>query len=422
VTPKPNSTPRRLGIWLVGARGSISTCVAYGLAGLREGLLEPVGIATEHEPFRQLDLAGLDDIALGGHDVCTRDLSLSATELVRHGILSSDLVAASAVHVGEFERRIRAGTLDGPDVGVADLDPRAARLGAAAPREQIDEIAADIADFKRELDLTRVVVVNVASTEAFRHELPEWSDLAALERALDAGRAQPASLLYAYAAISGGSPYVNFTPNRSASSPALRELARERGVPHCGSDGKTGETLVKTVLAPMFTARALRVLAWQGYNMLGNRDGEVLADISHRETKLRNKNDALRSILNDDGAHTHVGIDFVPSLQDWKTAWDFIHFEGFLGAKMSLQFTWTGSDSCLAAPLVIDLARWADFAAEKKEAGEMAHTASYFKAPIAGGTHDFHAQYAVLLEYAARHLEAARPRAAVRRRGAGERS
>jgi myo-inositol-1-phosphate synthase len=182
--------------------------------------------------------------------------------------------------------------------------------------------------------------------------------------------------------------------------PALRELARERRVPHCGNDGKTGETLIKTVLAPMFTARALKVLSWQGYNMLGNRDGAVLADAAHRETKVRNKNDALRQLLGDAGVHTHVGIDYVPSLQDWKTAWDFIHFEGFLGARMSLQFTWTGSDSALAAPLVLDLVRLADLAAERGEGGEMPHTAAFFKAPLGGGTHDFHLQVQLLHEYA----------------------
>jgi myo-inositol-1-phosphate synthase len=171
-------------------------------------------------------------------------------------------------------------------------------------------------------------------------------------------------------------------------------------VPHCGNDGKTGETLVKTVLAPMFTARNLRVLAWQGYNMLGNRDGEVLVDGAHRQAKLRNKDEALRSLLGDEGLHTRVGIDFVPSLQDWKTAWDFIHFEGFLGTRMSLQFTWSGSDSALAAPLVLDLVRLAELARRLGEAGEMLHTASFFKAPIAGGTHDFRAQFQSLLEYA----------------------
>ena len=144
--------------------------------------------------------------------------------------------------------------------------------------------------------------------------------------------------------------------------PALRELAVAEGVPVAGNDGKTGETLVKTVLAPMFSARALKVLAWQGYNMLGNRDGEVLEEPAHKAAKLENKDQALRELLSDDDLHSEVAIDFVPSLNDWKTAWDFIHFEGFLGAKMSMQFTWQGSDSALAAPLILDLAILAELA------------------------------------------------------------
>lgn len=408
MTPTPN--PRRLGVWLIGARGSISTCIAYGLAGLREGLIEPTGILTEKDPFHRLRFVGLDALVLGGHDVCGRDLTHSASELVKTGILSSELVTAASPFASEFQARIRPGTLDAADVGFADLDPRAARLSSRPPREQIAAISADIADFKSEHKLDRVVVVNVASTEAFREERPEWQSLEAFERALEGKDAQPASLLYAYAALASGSPYVNFTPSRGASIPALRELARERRVPHCGNDGKTGETLVKTVLAPLFTARALKVLSWQGYNMLGNRDGAVLSDSAHRETKVRNKNEALRALLGDEAVHTHVGIDFVPSLSDWKTAIDYVHFEGFLGAKMSLQFTWTGSDSALAAPLVLDLVRFADLSGARGEVGEMPHTAAFFKAPIAGGTHDFHAQFQTLLAYAER-LVSARNRA-----------
>lgn len=392
--------PSRLGVWILGARGSIATCVAYGLAGLREGWLEPVGVATARAPFDELEFTPWESWILGGHDVCRRTISESAGELVRNGILASDLVALAARHAADFEARIRPGILDGPDVGFADVDPRASQQGLRAPREQIAAITADLEEFRRENRLERIVVVNLTSTEAHRTEAPEWERLADFERALDAGTPQPASILYAYAALRAGAAYVNFTPSRGASVPALRELAREVGLPHCGNDGKTGETLVKTSLAPMFAARALRVLAWQGYNMLGNRDGAVLAEPSHRESKLRNKNEAVRAILGDDGLHSHVGIDFVPSLEDWKTAWDFIHFEGFLGARMSLQFTWTGSDSALAAPLVLDLVRWIDLAVRRGESGPMPQTACYFKAPLSGGTHDFHQQFAQLLAYA----------------------
>ncbi len=394
---------RRVGLWLVGARGSVATCVAYGLSGLRAGLVEPVGLVTQTDPFTRVPLASLDDVVVGGHDICTRGLTQSAGELVRHRILNAELVTAVSSDAAAFEARIKPGVLDADDVGVADLHPESARRGSLAPREQIAALQADWAQFAAENKLDTVVVANVASTEAHRDARAYWRSLESLDAALDEKTAQPASMVYAYAALDAGHPFVNFTPSIGATTPALRELARARGVPHCGNDGKTGETLVKTVLAPLFVARRLKVLSWQGYNMLGNRDGECLSDPLHREAKLKTKDDALRQLLGDPSVHTKVGIDYVPSLRDWKTAWDFIHFEGFLGAQMSLQFTWAGSDSALAAPLVIDLALLADFAKSRGEVGEMQHTASFFKSPIGGGTHDFHAQFQRLVEYAERH-------------------
>ena len=397
---------RRVGLWLIGGRGAISTCVVYGLAGMRLGLLEPLGLSTERAPLARLPLVDLEDLVLAGHDVTRGDISRSAVELAKTGILTRDLVSACAADAAAYDSRVRPGILDGPDVGLADLDPEASRLGSAPPREQVERVVADLTAFREEQDLAHVVVCNLASTEAWRDEREEWRDLAAFEAALDAGTSQPASCIYAYAALRAGASHVNFTPSPGASIPALGELARELSLPICGNDGKTGETLMKTVLAPMFTARALRVLSWQGYNMLGNRDGEVLADPVHKESKLRNKDEALRQLLGGgDELHTHVGIDYVPSLADWKTAWDFIHFEGFLGTRMSLQFTWAGSDSALAAPLVLDLARLAALAAERGEGGAMAHTACFFKSPLGGGTHDFYAQYRRLLEYAERHAD-----------------
>lgn len=397
-----DSTQRRTGVWLIGARGAISTCVVYGLAGLSEGLIEPVGLATETEPLVDLGLRPFGEYVIGGHDVCLRDLSRSAAELIHDNVLRAELVESTTGRAAQFEANIRPGILDGPDVGMADLDPAASELGAAPPREQVRRIQEDISEFAAKNELARVIVINLASTEAAGEPRAEWESLPAFEAALDAGTAQPASTIYAYAAFTAGYPFVNFTPNLGASIPALRELAKQCGVPHCGNDGKTGETLVKTVLAPMFKARALKVNAWQGYNMLGNRDGAVLKEDSHRAAKLRNKDEALRDILGDEDTHTSVGIDFVPSLRDWKTAWDFIHFEGFLGAQMSLQFTWAGSDSALAAPLVIDLLRLTDLAADRGETGELEHTACFFKAPLAGGTHDFHKQFAKLVAYATR--------------------
>jgi myo-inositol-1-phosphate synthase len=394
----------------VGARGAISTCVAYGIAGLRAGLVRPVGLPSEAAPLDALDLLPFEEIVLGGHDVCTRDLSRSAGELVAAGVLPSDLVTATSDAAAAFEAAIRPGVLDAVDTGFADLDPRSADLGILPLREQVAALRADLDAFEEEHDLVRTIVVFVASTEASVAAQDAWATLEAFEAALDAEAAQPASMVYAYAALGSGRPFVNFTPSIGANVPALIELAILHGVPAAGCDGKTGETLVKSALAPMFRARALNVLAWQGYNMLGNRDGEVLREPSHKESKLRTKEAALRSILGDGSPDlvTQVGIDYVPSLGDWKTAMDFVHFEGFLGAKMSLQFTWAGSDSALAAPLVIDLARLTDLAHRSGEVGVLEHLACYFKAPMGESMgepveHDFHRQVDALYRYAQRH-------------------
>lgn len=391
---------------MIGARGAVATCAAYGLFGLREGLLEPVGLVTERDPLRRLPLLDYDHWVLGGHDVSSRDLSRSAGELVRAGVLNQDLVTSTSAEAAEFESNLRPGILDDADLGVPEVQPEVERRSALSPRERLAVITEDLESFRANHDLERIIVVNLASTEAHLDPRREWESLEAFDAALDEGVSQPASTLYAYAALHLGHPFVNFTPSAGSSIPALQRLADDRGVPHCGSDGKTGETLVKTVLAPMFAGRALKVLSWQGYNMLGNRDGEVLADPLHRESKLRSKDAVLRDILGEDDPHTHVGIDYVPSLGDWKTAWDYVHFEGFLGARMNLQFTWSGCDSALAAPLILDLARLTDFAAARGESGVMEHTSAFFKSPMAGGTHDFHQQMERLMAYAERYLKA----------------
>ncbi|HYF48724.1 MAG TPA: inositol-3-phosphate synthase, partial [Planctomycetota bacterium] len=201
-------------------------------------------------------------------------------------------------------------------------------------------------------------------------------------------------------------PYVNFTPSAGADIPALSALALERKLPHCGKDGKTGETLMKTVLAPMFVARNLKVMSWEGHNIFGNRDAVVLDDPKNNAAKTKGKDRALREILGDDkDLHTRVRIDYCPSLDDWKTAWNFIHFQGFLGTKMILQFIWQGCDSMLAAPLALDLVRLTDFAHRNGEHGAMKQVSCFFKNPVGGDTHDFWKQWEFLKSYVHAHAE-----------------
>ena len=165
-----------------------------------------------------------------------------------------------------------------------------------------------------------------------------------------------------------------------------------------GCDGKTGETLVKSALAPMFAMRHLPVLSWIGQNVLGNRDGAVLSDPATRSAKIRSKDKTAKVLIGDE-AVTKVSIDYVPSLSDWKIAWDFVHFRGFLGTKMSLQFTWQGADSALAAPLIIDLARLMALEHRRGHAGAMKHLAFFFKDPMETTEFNLFAQWQALLAH-----------------------
>jgi myo-inositol-1-phosphate synthase len=401
----PSPSPR-VGVWLVGACGGVGTLTVVGARAVARGVRPPTGILTETPLFDGLALPSIGEIVFGGHEIRETDFVRSSAEFARRaGILDDALLSLLHDDLVAIGNELRPGHLVNPSLAVKELAAKGHVAKAGRPRAVVEAVQADLRDFAERHRLSTVVVVNVASTEPPGDMPIELGDLARFEAMLS-GRARPglsAGVLYAYAALDAGFPYVNFTPSPGSTVPALVELALRRGVPHMGSDGKTGETLVKTVLAPLFTGRALRVLSWEGYNMLGNRDGFVLDDPLAKLSKTRSKDAALRSILKDTGTHTRVSIDYVPSLDDWKVAWDYVHFEGFLGARMALQFTWQGNDSALAAPLVLDLARLAAFAHAKGESGLLPHLAGYFKSPAGVEEHAFARQMAMLEAYVARH-------------------
>ncbi len=408
----PATRGPKTGVWLVGACGAVATLTVVGARAVARGLRKPVGLLTETPRFEGLDLPPVGELVFGGHEIRDTDLHCAAREFgERAGILDPALLHVLAEDLAAVDREIRPGHVVNPSPAVEELglSPRVATCdGESSPnaRDIVRSIQADVAAFQERNKLDVVVVVNVSSTEP-PHQLPiEYADLDAFERMLDEDaprRGLTAGVLHAYAALDAGHPFINFTPSPGSTIPALRTLALKRGVPHMGSDGKTGETLVKTALAPLFAGRALRVLSWEGYNMLGNRDGYVLNDPDAQKSKTLSKDRALREILRDDDTHTRVTIDYVPSLDDWKVAWDYIHFEGFLGARMSMQFTWQGNDSALAAPLVLDLARLAAFAASQGESGLMKHTAAYFKSPAGVDEQVFVKQLQALETYAEEH-------------------
>jgi myo-inositol-1-phosphate synthase len=395
---------RQIGLWFIGACGGVASTTALGLSALARGLTPTTGLVTALPQLARLELDEPANFVVGGHDVRQATLLSAVRELhARSNVFDERTIAACADDLETWSGNIRPGVVYRPNAAINALTDRPDVRPASSPRAAIEQIQLDLRNFAKEHRLEQVVVVNAASTEPPFKLAEEHQSLERLVAALDRSShpALPTSSIYAYAAMDAGMPYVNMTPSLGASIPALEELARKRAVPHAGQDLKTGETLIKSVLAPLFARRNLRVLSWVGHNILGNRDGQVLNDPDNKASKVRSK-DALLAELLGYKPQSLVSIEYVESLDDWKTAWDHIHYEGFLGTKMVLQFTWQGCDSLLAAPLVIDLVRLTALAHRRGEAGVLPHLACFFKNPLGANEHDFGKQFALLEQYANR--------------------
>ena len=396
---------KRIGLWLIGAKGGVATTVMTGLAALARGLVEPIGLITETESFHSLNLIDWNDIVIGGHDIRDGSLLDEARRMwTVSRAISPSVLESVAPDLIDIETRLRPGTVLASGSSIQAIASLSESKVAKTPRSIVDRIRTDILDFAEMNDVQRVVVVNLASTE------PPWSlpipdnfdEMSSLLEHASESSPLPTSSLYAIAAFEADAAYINFTPSTGASPQALNTLAQQRGLPHAGCDGKTGETLLKSVLAPMFRDRHLDVMSWVGHNIFGNLDGKILDDPSNKAAKVKSKDHLLANLL-PSTPQTLVSIEFIESLGDWKTAWDHIHFQGFLGTPMTMQFTWQGCDSILAAPLVIDLVRLVDRARLAGEAGSLPWLASFFKSPINCHEQGFAAQMTMLHDWVNKH-------------------
>ncbi len=366
------------GVWIVGAAGNVGAGAVAGWAAVRAGLLPPTGLLTF--ALDGVDLAPLDGVPFGGHDLGNRYLAESMQRLAAEGVLPAAVVESPAVRaaLAAAQSELRPGT------------------GGGGWDEYL-RIRADLVSFRERHALERVIVLNVSSTEAPIDADPP-TDPDAFLAALQTGMPVPPSVLYAAAALDLGLAHINFTPSTGSDLPALHALALARGAVHAGADGKTGQTLVKTALAPMFAIRRLPVQSWVSHNVLGNDDGRALADPARRASKQRSKGAALSAILGY-APEAHVDIEYVPSYGDWKVAWDRIVFEGFGGAHMTLEMTWRGSDTALAVPLCIDLIRLVELAQRGGERGVLAHLGLFFKNPMTSTEHRLERQWQALLAH-----------------------
>ncbi|MEU1970814.1 inositol-3-phosphate synthase [Microbacterium sp. NPDC019599] len=373
----------RIGAWLIGARGSLATTTTIGLHALARGIATPVGLTTATPAFASVPLAPFESIAIGGHDVVDISILEKAHGLAAGGMVPPALVSHLTDSLRESDRWIR----------------RASNTGRTQ-QDDIDAMASDIEAFASKLGLSTVVVVDVSSTEPLPADQPAFHDEHLLrERLTTPGqRVLPPSSVAAAAAIQAGAAYAGFTPSAGMSLPVLQQRAADAAIPFAGQDGKTGETLLRTVLAPMFAARGLQVRSWAGANLLGGGDGATLADPEAVRSKLASKNRGLHALVGDD-VIAPLHIDNVPDLGDIKVAWDHVNATGFLGSPITLQTTWSAYDSTLAAPLVIDLVRALALASQAGQSGAIAELGCFFKDPWGSDVHAFAEQTRLFQEW-----------------------
>jgi myo-inositol-1-phosphate synthase len=382
---------------LVPGLGAVSTTLMAGVELARQGKGLPIGSLTQMGTARLgkrtdgrtvkinelVPLASLDDVVFGAWDIISENAYQVA---VRSGVLNDKhleqvrpflekIAPKKGVHNAEFVRRIEANHTK----------------TTATHRESIEALRQDIRDFKKELGAKRAVMVVCASVETYIGVPAFTQSLAALEKALDANDAAiNPTLLYTYAALMEGVPFANATPNTSVDTPALQELARERNIPVAGRDLKSGQTMMKTVIAPALKARMLGLEGWFSTNILGNRDGEVLDDPQAFKAKEVTKSGVLDTILQPEqypelyGKYAHkVSIHYYPPRGDAKEGWDNIDITGWLGYPMQIKVNFLCRDSILAAPLVLDIALFLDLAKRLEWKGIQEWMSFYFKSPMA---------------------------------------
>jgi myo-inositol-1-phosphate synthase len=385
----------KLGVLVVGAGGAVASTVIGGVLLMKKGLVPKLGMLTETEVGQKLPLAAVEDLEFGGWDIRTTNLFEAAKH---HGVIPRHLLPdieeeLSALHPWPS---MVSPTFLGGDLGDNAVD-------GTSYRDQLRLMRAQVEAFRKERGVDRTVIVNLASTERHTqisdvHLTPE-----AFEAGLDANdpRISPA-MRYLYLAITMDVPHVNFTPSLS-NIPALDTLSQKRGVPIAGEDGKTGQTLLKTVLAPAFAVRQLLVQGWYSTNILGNNDGRVLDDPASNKTKVTSKLGVLDNILGYGVDDHQVHIHYYRPRGDAKEAWDNIDLLGFLGEPMQVKVNFLCKDSILAAPLVLDLARLIDVAHRVGECGVQRQFSVFFKAPyrVEGEpvVHDLFEQFRMLREW-----------------------
>jgi myo-inositol-1-phosphate synthase len=388
----------KLGVMIPGM-GAVATTFVAGVEAVRKGIAKPIGSLTQMGTVRLgkrtegrspkikefVPLAGLDDLVFTGWDIFEDNMFDAATNA---GVLDRYLLEqikpflqAIKPRKAVFDRNY-VKKIDGPNV-----------KKGKNKMELAEQVREDIRQFRKSSGASRLITIWCGSTESFIQPTAAHQSVKSFERAMTHNDENIApSMIYAYASLMEGVPFANGAPNLSVDIPAMHELSRQNEAPICGKDFKTGQTLIKTILAPGFKARMLGLAGWFSTNILGNRDGEVLEDPGSFKTKEESKLSVLEHILQPElypelyGNFTHkVRITYYPPRGDNKEGWDNIDIFGWLGYPMQIKVDFLCRDSILAAPIVLDLVLFLDLAQrtpELKGLGIQEWLSFYFKSPM----------------------------------------
>ncbi|MEW6363323.1 MAG: inositol-3-phosphate synthase [Acidobacteriota bacterium] len=384
-----------LGVLLPGM-GAVATTFIAGVMNIRRGLAKPIGSLTQMGTIRLgkrtdnrcpkirdfIPLASLDDLVFGGWDIYFDDAYQAA---LKAGVLTAEHLAP----IKDELQKIKPWPAVFENAWVKKLHGENVKNGKTKA-ELAEQLGADIAAFKKQHNLDRMVAVWCGSTEVYRTPAEVHSSLAKFEKGLLENDPEISpSQVYAYACVKAGVPYANGAPNLTVDVEAMWELAKKNGVPITGKDFKTGQTLMKTILSPGLKARLLGLDGWYSTNILGNRDGEVLDDPESFKTKEVSKLGALEYILQPhlypdlySGFHHLVRINYYPPRGDNKEGWDNIDIRGWLGYPMQIKVNFLCRDSILAAPIVLDLALFLDLCQRSGMYSTQEWLSFYWKSPM----------------------------------------
>jgi myo-inositol-1-phosphate synthase len=388
----------KLGVMIPGM-GAVATTFVAGVEAIRKGIAKPIGSLTQMGTVRLgkrtdarspkikefVPLAALDDLVFTGWDIFPEDMHSAATKA---GVLDRDLLDQVKPLLSSIKPRKAVfdhnyvKLIDGPNIkkGKNKMD-------------LAEQLRADIRDFRKTSGASRLITIWCGSTETYIEPTAAHQSLKSFEKALTQNDENIApSMIYAYASLMESVPFANGAPNLTVDLPVMHELSRRNEAPICGKDFKTGQTLIKTILAPGFKARMIGLNGWFSTNILGNRDGEVLEDPGSFKTKEESKLSVLEHILQPElypelyGNFTHkVRINYYPPRGDNKEGWDNIDIFGWLGYPMQIKVDFLCRDSILAAPIVLDLVLFMDLAqrsAELRGLGIQEWLSFYFKSPM----------------------------------------